>query len=227
MTGRIYEFLGHKMRIEAEGKVLTRCAWLASVGPPSDYLPSDCLPSDELPPEVIPSSAGCREASEEEGRVIEMAVRQISEYLAGRRREFTIPLHLKATDFRLKVWNELRKIPFGTTVSYKELAGRIGSPKGCRAVANACGANPFPILIPCHRVVATDGRPGGYTGGLDIKLALLDLEKAKEDKGNLIFNLFEGRGLNLIFCFFRGLDGINRSDATIRFFREAVLGPLV
>ncbi len=158
MTGVIYEFLGHKMLMEATGGTLTRCAWI-----PSDRV--------EAEPSIL-----CQSISEEAAEVIGLAVRQISEYIAGARREFSVPLHLKGTDFRLKVWDELRKIPFGATVTYKELAARIGSPKACRAVANACGSNPFPILIPCHRVVASGGRVGGYTGGLDIKLALLELE---------------------------------------------------
>ncbi len=161
MAGKIYEFLGHKMLIEAEGEVLTGCRW---------------IPSDRVTSDWINTYAPYQNTSEEESEVINMTIVQISEYLAGKRREFSVPLRLKGTDFRMKVWNELQKIPFGVTLTYKELAARIGSPKGCRAVANACGANPFPILIPCHRVVACGGRTGGYTGGLDIKLALLDLE---------------------------------------------------
>ena len=106
-----------------------------------------------------------------------MAVAQIAEYLEGKRKEFSVPIRIGGTEFRMKVWNEMRRIPYGETVTYKELARRIGSPDACRAVANACGANPFPILIPCHRVVASGGRIGGYTGGLDIKIRLLEIEK--------------------------------------------------
>ena len=77
----------------------------------------------------------------------------------------------------MKVWDQLRRIPYGETVTYGELARRVGNPRAFRAVANACGANPLPIIIPCHRVVAAGGKPGGYTGGLAIKLALLEIEK--------------------------------------------------
>ncbi len=158
MTKKIHSFLTHKMLLIAYGNALTECKW---------------LPDDADP---ILSSG-----SEEELSVINRAIIQITEFLEGKRTEFDIPLRLKGTDFRQKVWNELRKIPYGQTITYKELAQRIGSPKGYRAVANACGANPFPILIPCHRVVASGGHLGGYTGGLDIKLALINTENQNTD----------------------------------------------
>ena len=74
------------------------------------------------------------------------------------------------------VWKEIAKIPFGNTISYKELAKRIGRPKSCRAVANACGANPYPIKIPCHRVIAADGSIGGFSLGVEKKISLLKKE---------------------------------------------------
>lgn len=153
MTKKINSFLGHKMLLIAEGNALTGCKWLLEDSNP-----------------IIATG------SEEEKALINLAIIQIGEYLEGKRTDFDIQLQLKGSDFRMKVWNEMRKIPYGQTITYKELAQRIGSPAGFRAVANACGANPFPILIPCHRVVASGGKSGGYTGGLDIKLALLDLE---------------------------------------------------
>ncbi|MDE6017644.1 MAG: methylated-DNA--[protein]-cysteine S-methyltransferase [Muribaculaceae bacterium] len=140
------------MLLKAEGHVLTQCRWTS------------------------PDSTGFT-PDEPGNAVIATAVSQISEYLEGRRKDFCVPLRLVGTEFRMKVWNEMRRIPYGETITYKELARRIGSPDACRAVANACGANPFPIIIPCHRVVASGGKPGGYTGGLDIKLALLEIEK--------------------------------------------------
>ena len=83
---------------------------------------------------------------------------------------------LPATPFQKKVWIELTKIPYGETISYMELAKRIGKPKAVRAVANAVGANPLPIQIPCHRVIASDGTIGGYSLGLKMKIKLLKLE---------------------------------------------------
>ena len=142
------------MLLISDGDVLTQCKWTSSG-------------SDST---VIPSTA-YRDG------IIDKAISQISEYLEGKRLDFSIPLRIAGTEFRMKVWTEMRKIPYGETITYKELARRIGSPDACRAVANACGANPFPILIPCHRVVASGGKIGGYTGGLDIKLKLLEIEK--------------------------------------------------
>ena len=88
-------------------------------------------------------------------------------------------MNLEGTEFQIKVWNELKKIPIGETKSYKEIAKLIGSPKAARAVANACGKNPYPITIPCHRVVRSDGGLGGYSGkgGVETKRQLLENEK--------------------------------------------------
>ena len=85
---------------------------------------------------------------------------------------------LRGTRFQLKVWEELKKIPYGTTVTYKQIAQRIGRPNSSRAVANACGKNPYPIIIPCHRVVRSDGELGGYSGdgGVETKRRLLKKE---------------------------------------------------
>lgn len=114
----------------------------------------------------------------EEGtsEVIEKAVRQLDDFFAGKRKEFDVPLLFVGTDFQKTVWNELLKIPFGTTVSYGEMARRIGMPKAVRAVANANGANAISILAPCHRVIGSDHSLTGYGGGLDIKRTLLELE---------------------------------------------------
>lgn len=104
-------------------------------------------------------------------------VKQLNEYFGGIRQEFSLPLHLNGTDFQLKVWNTLRSIPYGVTTSYKEEAIKAGNEKALRAVAQANGANPIPIIIPCHRVINSDGTPGGYSCGVDKKLFLLNLEK--------------------------------------------------
>lgn len=105
---------------------------------------------------------------------------ELGEYFEGRRREFGLPLVYPGTPFQLNVWNALRRIPFGTTISYEELARRVGSPTGQRAAGHANGQNPIAIIIPCHRVVNKDGKLGGYGGGLWRKRLLLDLERTGE-----------------------------------------------
>ena len=101
------------------------------------------------------------------------AVRQLSEYFAGSRREFDLPLRLNGTLFQTRVWRELTEIPYGTTWSYGELAKRIDKPSASRAVGLANGRNPISILVPCHRVIGADGSLTGYGGGLDRKRWLL------------------------------------------------------
>ena len=108
--------------------------------------------------------------------VVRLASEQFREYLAGARREFTVPLLPIGTPFQRRVWEALMDIPYGATVSYGELARRLGMPSACRAVAAAVGANPLSIFVPCHRVVAAGGAPGGYAGGVETKLSLLRLE---------------------------------------------------
>lgn len=114
----------------------------------------------------------------EEGtsEVIEKAVKQLDEFFSGQRREFDVPLLFTGTDFQKTVWNELLEIPFGMTVSYGEMARRIGMPKAVRAVANANGANSMSIFAPCHRVIGSDRSLTGYGGGLAAKQFLLELE---------------------------------------------------
>jgi O-6-methylguanine DNA methyltransferase len=102
--------------------------------------------------------------------------KEVLEYFRGERKEFTIPLSPSGTTFQKEVWDTLLSIPYGTTVSYKTEAKIFGNPKAIRAVANANGKNPISILIPCHRVIASDGSLGGYSGGLDKKKFLLFLE---------------------------------------------------
>lgn len=108
--------------------------------------------------------------------VIEKAVGQLDEFFAGQRKEFDVPLLFVGTDFQKTVWNELLEIPFGKTISYGEMAQRIGMPKAVRAVANANGANSMSIFAPCHRVIGSDHSLTGYGGGLDAKRKLLELE---------------------------------------------------
>lgn len=108
--------------------------------------------------------------------VFRVAERQLSEYFTGTRTEFDIPIRPVGTSFQLAVWEQLKNIPYGQVITYGDIAKAIGSPKACRAVGNAVGANPLPIIIPCHRVVAANGI-GGFSCGLDIKLELMKIEK--------------------------------------------------
>jgi methylated-DNA-[protein]-cysteine S-methyltransferase len=105
------------------------------------------------------------------------AERQISEYFAGERIRFDLPLQLDGTEFQKKVWQALREIPFGKTKSYQDLARAVGSPEASRAVGAANGKNPLSIVVPCHRVVAANGALTGFAGGLETKAALLALEE--------------------------------------------------
>jgi O-6-methylguanine DNA methyltransferase len=115
-----------------------------------------------------------------------VAIAQILEYLEGKRREFELPLDLRGTDFQLRVWNALLDIPFGETRSYAALARSIDEPRAVRAVGTANGANPCSLVVPCHRVVASGGKLGGYGGGLPLKQRLLALERRQPANGDLL-----------------------------------------
>lgn len=114
--------------------------------------------------------------SEEIPNALEEVVKQLEEYFDGKRRDFNLRLSPQGTDFQKRVWRELEKIPFGKTVSYKHIATRLGDPKVIRAAASANGKNPIPIIIPCHRVIGSDGSLTGYAGGLYRKKWLLEHE---------------------------------------------------
>ena len=103
-------------------------------------------------------------------------IRQLKAYFRGELKEFDVPLAMEGTEFQLRVWNELRAIPYGETISYTQLAGRIGNSKAVRAVGLANGSNPIPIIVPCHRVIGSDGSLTGFGGGLPTKKMLLELE---------------------------------------------------
>ena len=111
-------------------------------------------------------------------RAFTAARSQLEEYFAGARSRFDVPLAADGTEFQKRVWNALTAIPYGTTISYLELARRIGNPKAVRAVGLANGRNPISILVPCHRVVGSDGSLTGYGGGLERKRWLLQHEAA-------------------------------------------------
>ena len=127
--------------------------------------------SETEPPSVLPPAAGGEAA-----RWLALAREQLVAYFAGRLRVFDLPLDEGGTPFQRQVWQALRAIPYGRACSYAELAAAVGRPRACRAVGNANGKNPLPIVTPCHRVIHADGGLGGYSAGLPIKRFLLELE---------------------------------------------------
>jgi methylated-DNA-[protein]-cysteine S-methyltransferase len=110
---------------------------------------------------------------------------ELNEYFAGKRREFSFPLDLRGTDFQLACWRALLEIPYGETRSYRDIAQAIGHPHAYRAVGMSNNRNPVAIVVPCHRVIASSGSLCGYGGGLDLKLKLLDLERANVQPSNV------------------------------------------
>jgi methylated-DNA-[protein]-cysteine S-methyltransferase len=114
----------------------------------------------------------------ESGNASTQTEEQLQEYFSGNRVNFDLRVFPEGTLFQKQVWEEMQKIPFGETATYAELAKRVGRPEAWRAVANACGKNPIVIVIPCHRVVGSYGKLGGYSGGLERKQWLLQHEAA-------------------------------------------------
>ena len=114
-----------------------------------------------------------------------LVFRQLDEYFAGTRREFDFPFRLHGTPFQEQVWAALRQIPYGETRSYQEIARAIGHPKACRAVGMANHKNPIILVIPCHRVIGSNGSLVGYGGGLEMKQTLLELEKAHSQSNKI------------------------------------------
>lgn len=110
--------------------------------------------------------------------LLSMATIQLDEYFQGKRTTFSLPFKLTGTPFQLAVWKELQNIPYGQTTSYKEIAQKINKPKAYRAVGMANNKNPLPIIIPCHRVIGSNGKLIGYAGGLKLKNYLLELEQS-------------------------------------------------
>jgi methylated-DNA-[protein]-cysteine S-methyltransferase len=113
-----------------------------------------------------------------ENALLTLAKNQLEAYFDGRRKKFTLNLNPKGTEFQQKVWQELLLIPYGSTISYQEMANRLGDPKCIRAAARANGQNPMAIIIPCHRVIGSGGEMTGYAGGIQRKKDLLTLEGA-------------------------------------------------
>lgn len=142
--------------LEAEGDALRR-AWLGASG------------------RAVPS--GFRAGDRRDGApLLRQAARELQEYMAGRRKTFSVPFELDGTHFQCRVWAELFKIPYGELRTYGEIARALGNPGAGRAAGAANARNPLPIIIPCHRVIASDGTLGGYSAGLEVKRLLLAVE---------------------------------------------------
>lgn len=131
---------------------------------------ADAVVSLRLASEPVPETPSCP--------LVLTTIRQLQEYFAGTRKEFEIPLSPQGTPFQQRVWRELCRIPYGQTRTYGEVAAQIGKPGAARAVGQAANRNPIWLLIPCHRVVGIGGTLTGYAGGLQMKQALLDLERS-------------------------------------------------
>lgn len=131
-----------------------------------------------LEKQKTPMIKSTREAGKAK-KYLDQAESEVHEYLKGQRKKFSVKLEVVGTPFQKQVWQGLQEIPYGKAVSYKELATSIKKPKAVRAVGTANGRNNFCIIIPCHRVIASDGTLGGYSGGLRFKKHLLNLENIK------------------------------------------------
>ncbi len=127
------------------------------------------------------------ELSAEEKRVLQKCITQLNEYFSGKRKLFDLPIQQEGSAFQQKVWNELVKIPFGKTISYLQLAQRLGDAKSIRAAASANGRNKLNIVVPCHRVIGSDGSLIGYGGGLPRKKWLLEHEAKFENGVSMLF----------------------------------------
>jgi methylated-DNA-[protein]-cysteine S-methyltransferase len=136
----------------------------------------------------FPNSPGQKQIAEDwqyDEVSFQKTIQQLIEYFAGNRQEFDLKIAPKGTAFQERVWQELRKIPFGQTASYGEIAERIGNRKASRAIGMANGKNPIPIIVPCHRVIGKDGSLTGFGGGLDLKKQLLKLENVVSPAFNM------------------------------------------
>ena len=167
--------------IEGTAKLVC-CSWLAADEYWQDHLNLAKLAKhykfDSVETQFI--AADKLNGSNVEQQLLLASIAQMQQYLYGARYDFDLPLDTSfGTPFQQKVWQALQGINYGETISYATLAQRVNSPKGFRAVANANSKNPLSIIIPCHRVIASDGKLGGYTGGLDKKEYLLALEGVK------------------------------------------------
>lgn len=154
-----------------------QCQWKMSSELGPLYLTSNAqgLTGVFLEKQLLPMLSDLK-GSSKESKILARASQQLSEYLKGQRKDFDLPLSTEGTAFQRKVWKALQSIPYGKTVSYRDIALRIKNKNATRAVGNANAKNPLCIIVPCHRVIAADGSLGGYSGGLKIKIRLLEIE---------------------------------------------------
>lgn len=159
-----------------EGKLVNLCFHTTNIGRIGIAEIKGCISNLYFETDNIPQNATIGTTE-----IIEEAFRQLDAYFVGRLLSFSLPLAPRGTAFMLTVWKNLCDIPYGKTVSYKEIAISAGNPKACRAVGMANNRNPLPIFIPCHRVIGADRKLIGYRGGLDLKRKLLELEARHGD----------------------------------------------
>jgi O-6-methylguanine DNA methyltransferase len=189
-TGRIVWYRGWRQRIiMAQAEALHTTTMMSAIGPLFLAASSHGLVALEfdarLPGQqsIRPNPRDLREERkgltfEESARTMNSYVSQMEEYFAGKRREFSFPLDLRGTDFQVACWRALLAIPYGETRSYADIARAVSKPNAFRAVGMANNRNPIAIVVPCHRVIASDGGLCGYGGGLEVKRKLLELEGA-------------------------------------------------
>ncbi len=137
------------------------------------YMPNSNRPVEDIEFELIQLDA---DVYQQDTPLLDLVQSQVEEYFQGERTEFDVPLKIEGTGFQKTVWDQIASIPFGETLSYGEIAHLINKPNAVRAVGNACGNNPIPLIIPCHRVLASNQQLGGYSSGLETKRLLLQHE---------------------------------------------------
>ena len=176
---------------QAQGPVIARVTLETPLGPV--YLAFSATGLKELSfaegnvpfPSASPDFTPETELKGETLKIWRQVVKALEDYFGGKPASFEdLPLDLEGSPFHLRVWQELQKIPPGETISYQEMARRLGNPQASRAVGQACGANPIPLIIPCHRVIASNGALGGFSSGLERKRWLLAHEKANLEEGS-------------------------------------------
>ena len=176
---------------QSHGPVIARAALETPLGPVHLAFSATGLKMLAFAGDNVPSPDASSKVSPEaefKGETLKkwrQVVKALEDYFGGKPASFKdLPLDLEGSPFHLRVWQELMKIPPGETISYQEMARRVGSPKASRAVGQACGANPVAVIVPCHRVIASNGSLGGFSSGLERKRWLLSHEKANEGGGS-------------------------------------------